>query len=184
MKKNPLLLTHFNSGKTLYASLLLLLIVISSSFSSCRPEDEDDDIEPNGFLLEGEEVYVKYLADGELWESKKVNGSAAFVNSTISINAENTSFGLIQIVISNAGTSGTFTLPATGGQFVSTSNTRFMGVNQNYPGSSLTLTVTDAVLVNTSVYSIKGTFSGTAFDTMADELVTITQGEFYGGGIE
>lgn len=184
MKKNPLLLTHFNSGKTLYASLLLLLIVISSSFSSCRPEDEDDDIEPNGFLLEGEEVYVKYLADGELWESKKVNGSAAFVNSTISINAENTSFGLIQIVISNAGTSGTFTLPAEGSQFVSTTSTRFMGINQNYPGTSLTLTITDAVLVNSTLYALKGTFSGTAFDTIEDELVSITQGEFYGGGVE
>jgi len=186
MKKHPFLLTDFNLNKTLMGVLLLLVISMSSSFSSCNRDDDDDntDIEPNGFLLEGEQVYVKYLLNGELWESKKVNGNAGFVTSTISINAENLSFGAMQIIVSNANTVGTYTLPASGGQFVSTTNTRFLALNQNYPGTSLTLTVTDAVLVNSALYSIKGTFSGTAFDTMEDEFVSITEGEFYGGGLE
>lgn len=175
---------HLSSSRTQYASLLILFIVLSSGFYSCRPDKDEVDFEPNGFLLEGEQVYVKYYANGELWESKKVNGTAGFTNSTISINAENLSLGLIQIVISNANTSGTFTLPAEGSQFVSTTSTRFMGINQNYPGTSLTLTITDAVLVNSTLYALKGTFSGTAFDTIEDELVSITQGEFYGGGVE
>lgn len=154
---------------------ILAATITLTMFFGCSDEGDNG----NGILGPDDKVLVRMKINGQLWESRKDEGTASVTSGgQLYIGAEHENGSALLVTVNGVTAPGNFNLTTPSNVF---QYNGFFNIGSTITGTSGVLNVNELKDLP-SVKSARGTFSGTAINPLNDSTIVITEGEFWGRG--
>lgn len=177
-----------NRFNRLKSGLSLIVIVLGTAFFSCSKSETI--FQPEGFLSNGQTVFISFKYNGQQFQSYTDNGWARYINFD--------DYGQRDLILLKASGQYGYSIDAqfediykpkgnhyiTGvfGSYFNFSVANYsLVMNYEYPESYIQLNVTELAWVTSGFYSINATFSGSLYNPLYNQWVTISEGVIKGG---